>query len=624
MHLNWKQRLDNDPSLKNVHDWVSVQPSSLPRSKQSKFVRNLKAVTKVANGELIKDVAKELNVSSAAISVLMKKTFAGDSNQPPALTTALIPMARINKDKRRSELSDYHNTKGARCSFNYLLDTVSGLDNYLNEIVKLHVKKAKHGENLTPKSFHNNFLQYLSDQNWPQNKYPFDQFKLGYESCRKYFHKLVAKFSVPKTKYNIVRINPTVNRAYDEVQIDSQTLDINTSAYFEFDGLVSPHRLSRMTLFIAIDVATDCVLAYKLCFSDSPTQYDLLDLLISINKKWKPRKLKTPGLTYEPGACLPSSLGSTYQNAGIGTISLDNALCHHSHTVREYICNEMAATIKLGLPAHPKTRNVVEYAFNRLNRYIHRFSCTTGSHPKDALKESLNNAKKPPVLTVNVLEDILSVILTHHNNTSQNRLVGHSPLSMIKSQMSNRLIRINHHMSASPKNPFIREHKVKVCWSSKEKRIPYIHFQGLRYSAPNVLDSSLIKKEIIIKYDYRDIRKLEAVTIKGEKIGVLNAPLSWQRYKHSVDTRKYIMNLIKQKKISGKDPLHRVFEYLYKNREFPSEALSLANLITEFTEEQTEQLPANDMTYSFSRPRKLISQNKFKWKANIVKKRESK
>lgn len=623
MYLKWKQRLEKEPYLRQVNEWIEIDVSSLPKSKRSNFLRNVNITSKVANGTLVKDAARESNISPSAVSRLMNKTFSGDENSTPALTSALIPMARTHKDKRRSKLSSYGNPVGARCSFKYLLDTVPGLSNYLNEIVKLYVNQAHNCENLTPGSFHNKFLSYLSDHNWPTDKYPFDQVTMGYETCRKYFHFLKAQYSIPKTRsFRVLRNNPIEN-AYEEIQIDSQTLDIHTSANFEFNGNTSPHRLSRMTLFIAIDVATDCILAYKLCFTESPTQYDLLDLLISINKKWEPRKLTTPGLLYEPGACFPNHLGSCHLNAGIGTVSLDNALCHHSYTVQSHICNEMGASIKYGLPATPKDRNVVEYAFRRLNRFIHRFSSTTGSHPKDELKESLKNAKKPPILTVTALEDVLSVVLTHHNNKPQKRLYGHSPLSLIQSQMNNRLIRINHHISSSQTNHYIREKKVKVCWSIKEKRHPYVHFEGLRYSAPHVLDASLIKQEVIIKYDYRDIRKIEAITTNGKIIGTLDAPLTWQIHKHSINTRKYILGLIKQKLITGVDPLNGTFEYLRIHKNLPSEALRITELIKDVTEGQTINKAANDNEFKKSSRNKHVQKTKIKWHPQIIKNGET-
>jgi len=611
--LSWKQRLEQDPSLGDTNNWVSIEASSLPANKRPGFIKNLKIVSMVCKGEKIADVSKKLNVSTSKISNLMHRTLAGEAHTPPALTSALIPFNRLNKDRRRSSLSRIESTVGARCSIGHLLNSVPGLKNYLSETVKLFVEKRKHGENLTPKIFHRKFLQYLRDQNWSSDQYPFDQVRLGYESIRQLFHKLVAKYSLPKKNTCRPVKSSFSNRAYDQVQIDSQTLDIQVSIVISEYGETSPLRLSRMSLFIAIDVATDCILAYKLCLTENPTQHDLLDLLISINKRWTPRKLTTPGLSYEPGACLPTALGEYYENAGIGMISLDNALCHHSMTAREYMCNEMGSTIEYGLPAHPKKRNVVEYAFKRINDHIHRFSCTTGSHPNDDKKETLLNSKKPPILTLEALEDVLSVIITHHNSKPQNRLSGHSPLTLLQSHMSNRLIRINHHLSHQSKNPYLREKRVKVCWSSKEKRWPYVHFEKQRYSAPVDLVHHQVKQEIIIKYDFRDIRQIEAVTTDGKKLGILRAPNSWQLCRHNVDLRRYIMRMVGQKLISGKDPLHGLFEYLRTQKELPQKALDLTSMIKNMKEQMPVITPKNDELYSQSRKQTKRPIKAIKW-----------
>lgn len=597
MYLNYKKRLELDPGLKDIKSWMTIDLSSLPEAVRDLAIKYYLIVKMFLDDQKIKDVAKEYNTSPSSVIRILNRVFSGEHNQPPALTKGLIPHARLRKSIRRSELSEFGNDLGAQCSFEALLRMLPGLDDYLRKVVKAYVNKRRYGENLTIKSFHGLFLRYLSDHNWPRDKYPFDQKKQGFESLRKYYHYLVAEASIPKSNTAKYLSRFPIKHAYSEIQIDSQTLDIHVSAYFDFNGMITPQRLSRVTLFIAIDVATDCILAYKVCYTESPTLNDLLDLLGLINMKWQPRKLTTPGLAYTPGACLPSSLSRSHQCAGIGIVSMDNAKCHHSKTIHDYVCNEMGACLKYGLPAHPKTRHVVEYAFKRLNEHIHRFSCTTGSSPVDPKRESMQNAKKPPVISIQALEDILSVVLTHHNTQPQNRLLGHSPLSMIEYQMSNCLLRINHHIVQNQPNPHFREKRVKVCWSVKEKRIPYVHFEGLRYSAPNVLDHTTINKQIIVKFNSKDIRQLEAFTLNGERLGTLNAPKSWQLYEHGIDSRKFILGLVRDKKISGHDPLHGALAYLYKHKELPKEALSLTRLYLEFSAPEKDRVPVNDESF---------------------------
>ena len=124
-----------------------------------------------------------------------------------------------------------------------------------------------------------------------------------------------------------------------------------------------------------------------------------------------------------------------------------------SHLVKNYICNDLGATLNLGLPAHPKGRNVIEYAFKLLNEYTHRFASTTGSHPKDAIKETTKNSKLPQVITLHALEEILSVLMTSQNTTPQNRLNGLSPLHAIKQQMNSCPIRMNFNGVHNQSNP---------------------------------------------------------------------------------------------------------------------------------------------------------------------------
>ena len=146
--------------------------------------------------------------------------------------------------------------------------------------------------------------------------------------------------------------------------------------------------------------------------------------------------LKTPGLIYIPGSGFPSGLSEEFCNIGLNMVRLDNAFCHIAHTVRDYVCNELGATISLGLPAKPKMRNLIEFAFRILNYDMHRFPSTTGSHPKDPIKETSKNSKKPPIITLNALEEVLSVIISGHNAKPQNKLGGSSPLGLMKFHMA--------------------------------------------------------------------------------------------------------------------------------------------------------------------------------------------
>lgn len=582
--MTWKKRLETQPTLMSFESWPYIEIDLIPPSKQKQFLRNKRVIAKVLKGCSLKVAAEEFGISSSFVSQMLTRCLAGDHLSPPSLTKALIPGTRINSGSRKTPLSDISNPCGSRGSLTYILETVPNLKDQLDAIIIAGVKRDRSGQNITAKFFHKEFLRLLRDANWPQTSYPFDQQRLGYESCRLYLNRRIADIQMPKPrKIREILTRKITEKPYQEVQIDAQIQDINTHINLEFNGHNIPLRNSRVTLFLATDVATGCRLAYHLCLTKDPTQMDLLTLLEKIYIPWEPLNLKTPGLFYEPEACLPSALGELNQNVSVGIVRLDNALCHMSHMVKDYVCNAMGATLNFGLPAQPKGRNDIEYAFNLLNQYTHRFASTTGSNPQDKLKEAKKNIKKTPVISLDAFNEILSVLITHHNVIPQERFGGLRPIDIMKIGMEQILVPLSYAHLDKRSNPFLRQKKVNVKWLQHENRRPHINFEGLRYSGNGLNNLNVTGREIIIEYDIRDIRCLKAYSIYGDELGTLFAPKSWQNYPHSISTRQKIRKETRRSRTLGADPLSGYFAFLMSKKELPKQATELLRIYKEYT-----------------------------------------
>ena len=616
--ITWKCQLDIYPSLKNMDNWPAINILDIPKTKRKYFNRNRQVITLILNGKSSKEVAHQFNVDPSFVYYLLRRCLSCEEDSEPALTKALIPGTRLTSYIRKLPLSDLSNSNGTSGSFNYLLSTIPGLRDHLDQIISNHIKRTKYSQNLKPKFFHTEFKRYLRERNWPQSKYPFNQDSEAYESARKYFHQRQKELSIPKPKKNkVITFTKTPEIAYQEIQIDSQLQDVNTSVYIDFNGKQLPHRLSRVALYLAKDVATDCILSYKICLTKDPTQLDLLHLLEGIHSPWGELDLVTPGLQYEPGACLPSSLSTEFTKVGLGMVKFDNALSHVSHLVRDYICDVHAATLNLGLPAHPKGRNFVEYAFRIMSEDTHRFASTTGSHPNDPIKESRVNAKSPPLLTLNSFEEIISVLITSHNVRPQVRLGGSSPLQLIQHQMATHLIRLSYDYSLSSNSPFKKRKQVPIKWYRNENGAAFINFLGVRYKGKCLEAVSSVMKNIIIEYDIRDIRNIQALTVNGRKLGVLNADKSWQKFPHSIDTRRRIQKFTRKKRLHGNDPLAGYFNYLMHHKEQPKNNLELIRVYREFELNKQSKLEIETSHNSLSNKQSFLTVKVPKWTPNL-------
>lgn len=582
MWLTWRQRLDQQSEYRNFAAWPRIDVTLLPKTRRARFLRNQAIVAAALDHQPFKAIAAAHGVDASFVSALMRRALAGDEATDPALTEALLPNRHIRKGQRRLPLSTLAKPRGARGAFDQLLQQVPGLKAGLDATIHAHVKRAAHGQNLKPQALHGTFKRLLAEANWPADTYPYTETDVAYESVRRYLIERIQQEGVrPAPAQQPEPRRPlTETTMFAHVQIDEHTIDVATTLHFEFDGQLFPMRLPRVALLLAVDVSSDAYLAHYLSLTKQCTQDDLLALLHQLHTSWSPLSLATPGLEYKPGAGFPSMLGEPYSSTGVGVFHLDNALMHGALSVRHWMCEVEGATQHYGRPGHPKARNWVEHAFDLLERQLHRFASTSGSHPHDPVKESRTNAKTPPLVTLRALEEAISILLANHNVTPQTRFGHRSPLQVLAAQTQGWLRRLPDHM-LSRCNPFIQQDEVPVHWNQREQRRPHINFAYLRYQGAALCHSDLINQYIRIEYDRRDLRTLQAYRLSGVYLGTIYASRSWQRFPHGMTTRKRVMQLTHTDARTRSDPLAGYFAYLLEHKSLPESCLEIVRVYRE-------------------------------------------
>lgn len=580
MQLTWRERLEREPEWADIQQWTWVDADTLPSAKRKRYRRNLEAMTRILQGEPLNRVAHTVRVHPSRLTRLCNRCLGGNDEEAPALARGLIPGVRLRNSQRHKALSTLTTPAGAAHAFKHLLDTVPGLKAYLDKLIKQSVRQSRRGQNLTPKAFHAAFIRYLKGMNWPQDTYPFSVPSEGYETLRTYLKEQIRVFSMPKTAKR--RILPSVMTSIfcSEIEIDEYTVDCHGSVVVELNGVMQPLRLARVRLITARDVGTGCVLASTLSLTKKVTQDDMLSLLGQLVTPWEPLQLTTPGLAYPPGGCFPSALGEIYRRVMIGLVRLDNDLSHMAHSVRHYICNVLGGTLNLGLVKYPLARHTIEQAFARLNVDIHRLPSTTGSHPKDPLREPARHQTKAPVISFRVLEEIISVLLVEHNVRTVGSQGGASALAQVQYQVANLFLPLRSALASHQLNAYIGERQVTIRQNKHHR--PHIHFEGVRYKGDAIEKASLINQPVTVRFDRRDIRTLDVITLEGEHLGTVFAAKSWQRFAHSLTTRKYILQLVRQDLIERDDLLGGYFDYTLDHRKLPSKALELVRINREF------------------------------------------
>ncbi len=585
MHLTWRDRLLQMPYLRDFSNWPSFDISVVEKGRRKQFLTNKSILIKALANTPYKTLCHEHCVSFSYITHLLDRCMGGESSATPPLTGGLIPYARVRANKRKATLGTFISPKGNQSAFRGLLSQVPNLHYKLEALLRADISDKPNAQNVTPAVFHGEFKRILEDQHWSHDTYPYTTASVASESCRRYYHAL--KNDLLLNTFSKKQLNPkptylpSPQRAFKRVEIDEQKVDLNSSIHLQLNDELIPLRISRVSLMLCVDTATDCYLGYHLALTEHPSQDDMLYLLNNIIKKWEPMTITTPGLSYAEGSGFPSmkTKGITF-----GRVCLDNALAHLANTVRTVICLKLGSTLCMGLPATPKARNWVEHAFAELNRATHRFKSTTGSNVCDTIKESFNNSKKIPSTSLRSFEEALSVVLSEHNIIPQARLAGATPLELLNDHLDHHYIRKMPRAYGMDWSTFVFEEERLVHFKSKDNRMPFINFKGVRYSDPCLANSLIVGKKIRVRFDRRDIRLLKAYTVHGDYLGYIRAPLSWQRFSHSIRTRRRIMQFTRSTKRVSKDILANYFNHLLNLKRSPKSSLDLVRVYREFTE----------------------------------------
>jgi len=600
VNISWHERLIQNPRLYELAQWPVIPLDSVPKSHQAVFLRNKHIVAQTLTGKPLVEIAAEHGLSAGSISHILDRCLGGDDGKSPALTRALVPNTVLKERCRKQNLPCLAQSIGNACSFKGLLAKLPALKMFLDDKIKAEGDERPEAEKLTPKSFLGAIKQYLAEHHWPQDRYPYTSVSQGYAAARRYLIQCRSEMMQAKQagrKSSLTRpfkLRSTIRRAMRAIQFDEHKLDLRVRINLILNDELIPLPISRVSVLTAIDVDTECLLGGIQVPTQAPNQQDLLALLDVCVSPWQPSILQTPGLSYAPGACFPSGLPGGYP-ISFGFVHMDNAWIHGAGSVVEQFCQFSGATLNLGLPGQPKARRLKESVYDFLNtEFSHRMASTTGSYPTDPKKEAPASRKKTPVITYQSTDEIISVLLTDWNMIKRPSLGGAKPLEVFQYHLVNHFIRYIPQTLQRDWRPFVGSIVVPLHWYRHEKRHPHINAFYSRYRGPGLIRVVTKDTHIRIEFDRRDMRTVHAYRLIGEDLGVLFAPLTWQRFPHSLATRTWIHRSAKAYRLDMRDPLSAYFRLLLDNRDKPSYALSLLRVYTEFTADHPDSLVLSD------------------------------
>lgn len=614
MFLTADQRLQQNRTLRDFENWPVIRLEDIPAAKRRTYRRNLQAMQLVLKQVPYQQIREATGLHPAQIARLKQRALAGDDDSEPHLTTALIPGRRLARTKRRKPLPTTTENCGTACAFQALLEFVPGLKDKLDVMLKADLQDNPKGENLTPRAFHQRFLCFLDQAHHPQTQYPFTEDQLAYESCRLYFHSRrehLLRAQVRKRRPKRV-VSPARSDSYfgREIQIDEYTFDAHCTLWLSGISGHVPFRVARFAVILVSDVDSTAILGFYLAFTQHCSQYDVLSALTAAGRFAEPQQSTVPGIDYLPGPAFPNQISPEIARVAWHRVALDNALSHCAESVAAYICEQHFGTLSLGTPRSPKLRHDIENAIRQISSMAKRFKSTSGKHAADPIRESRKNAKKPPMPTVEAVEEAIYALCCQANNTPKPHLMGETPLEAVRRSMMAHPLPLRPDDPDRVDSPFVLEQRLKIQWLKHEPSAPYLHFMYQRYHG-QCLSGLLAKgaKAVVVHYDFRDIRSLTVYTLDGHYAGEVLAPMSWQKFPHGVKTRQSIQRVCRALKRKMKDPLVGYFNLQLKRANQSKAALEMCRLQREYLPRSCRLDPSNRASASFDDPAELAAQS---------------
>ncbi|MDX1474267.1 MAG: hypothetical protein R3309_08860, partial [Reinekea sp.] len=437
--VSWNQQLAQNPKLWDMQNWGLFNPLELKSQQRSGYRKNCRIVAHFLSCRDVSQVAKSQGCSKRRVYQLLDRCLASDDlESEPILAQALIPHHRSKIYQRRAAVSSFSHESGDSGALQQVFEQLPNVKSQLQNLIKADLKDKPYALNVTPKLFMQMFHELLEQHDWPRDQWPWNRERLGQETLRKLYHQMVQEFSAKKINSNPVLL-PSSRYVYRELQLDECTVDLHSSVYINFGDEVLPFRLSRFSLIVLSDRDTQLIVSWLIVLNKHPVKTDILEVLRGIKHPRIPSVETLPDLIQmDPAGIIPECLHEQLASLQVGLVSMDNALTHLSHCVRDFVCNELKATYHLGRPKVPVAREMIEKVFNHLNvDFTHLNKSTAGSSPVDPIKESANNAKKPPVVSVAHLEDWFASFVALQNARRKDNLRGLSPIERCQFLLEN-------------------------------------------------------------------------------------------------------------------------------------------------------------------------------------------
>lgn len=588
-----RPRLDRD-SLR-VGEWPQLDDRALTGDVRSLYRRRRDAVMAYVEGEPVASIV-DMGVDRHTLRRLFARALRPHPDGRVWGWRALVPQVRVASYERQSAPKVLVHTKAGNAgSFSQLLARFPELEASLRrELTARRVTLEPGGEMgrlKGVKAAAERFRQTCRTLGLTQRDYPLNQKDKAVRSLARTLRGWMDLDLPLATHVAGARIKPSsalrslperaALRAFDTVEFDAHKMDLRLKVVdVDPTGGEQVWEIERVWLLAIIDVATRCILGWTL---SSARECNRTHVVETVQRALTPQHrptLSLPGLRLLPEGGFVSDSIEAARFACWRQLRLDNARAHLATTSLDVLCETLGCTADFGPAYQPDDRPFIERFFGTVTQTLSRRlpGALPGPEGARAALARLREAKGTLrlLVTVQELDELLSVTVWNYHGTPHSSHGGHTPLSVMRRQVLGEATEAPSSASAPMRlrrlPPLMREHPAllhdpvlcKVHGNVALGQRPYITFMHVRYTSKELAVSQrLVGQRLRVHVDPSDLRELTAVTEDGQILQPLLASSVWRHEAHSLWLRREFFKAKRARELNveeGQNPIEAFVE----------------------------------------------------------------
>lgn len=561
-----------------------MDDKALSEEARATFRQRRKAIEAYVRGEPVESIERSFGIARATTRRLIARALRAHSDGRLWGYRALVPQARVVAYERLEAPRILgHDTAGNAGVFSQLLQRHPELAAQLREELRRGRITLSPGEKPRLKGVKaaaQRFYVACRKLGLGAGDYPLNQQDKGVRSLARTLlawlqddFDLAARAAGSRIKpASALRQLPErgASEAFDTVEFDAHKVDLRLKVVDRDPfGIEHSFETERVWLLALIDVATRCILGYRLCLQRECDRFDVIETFRRAVTPAAVPQLTLPGLRLMPSGGFVSQALEQTRWACWRQVRLDNARAHVAATSLDVLCESLGCVADFGPAYQPDDRPFIERFFGTVGATLSQrlpgfLSPRAGGRTTLRRLRESSEAGLTLIVTAQELQELLDLTVWNYHGTPHAGLGGLTPLEMMQRHVlgiDREPVRLRRIPEALREHPELLQDPVlcRVRGNLGRGERPYISFFHVRYTSEQLARrSAWIGRTLRVRFDPLDLRRLQVTTSTGEILDDLLASGPWRHEPHSLRLRQQVFAAKRRRQLEvgeGENPI---------------------------------------------------------------------